>query len=498
MTYLHVLLYPEKTFRKKICLLLCGFFFWSMNLVAQKKSAIQPLIISGQLKDCPEKKLYVNFKEKNGLVLLDSLLLDAEGKFYLRTVKLKYPQVLSFQRNNIQLDDIMVAPGYRLNITADGRDYSSIQRTKKITGIGAESNRYHLILDSIRHARDNNILWFNLNEKELLFHLQKKKLLEDSVARVVFDKPPVADKYLGYFGKMIRMDNKFSELYMLVVLTNNKQYDAQRSTTFIRNNFDNDILDNIFRDAYFSSEQYVGLMRSEYLRYLLKPDYQRDPDLANRADYKLEKVNKVYRGKIKERVLLGLIRSGIRSYDSIDSLTAYRVRVGPYVAAFSDPNFQQTISSEFLEKRTALLRTAVGKPAPLFALESDSGRLYRLEEFKGKVVYIDLWASWCGPCRLETPAFKKLYHSFKEDARIVFLGIAVNDGEAPWRKALKQDQPDWIQLLDRNGQVDRAYVATMIPKFIVIDKQGNIVSFDAPAPSSGPIIENLLREEMAK
>ena len=67
-----------------------------------------------------------------------------------------------------------------------------------------------------------------------------------------------------------------------------------------------------------------------------------------------------------------------------------------------------------------------------------------------------------------------------------------------WKEALIKDTPTWLQLFDRNGNVQNSYVANSIPKFILINKEGNIVSFDAPTPSSGEEIEKLLNQEIEK
>ena len=142
--------------------------------------------------------------------------------------------------------------------------------------------------------------------------------------------------------------------------------------------------------------------------------------------------------------------------------------------------------------------TQVGKPAPGFVLESNLGKTYRLEDFKGKVVYLDLWASWCHPCRAETPAFKILYDKYKKNNQVAFISIAVKDAFKDWKIALAEDKPEWIQLIDKDEIVNKSYVAYSIPKFILIDKKGNIVNFDAPRPSSGMEIEELLNQEIAK
>lgn len=459
----------------------------------------EPLIIKGQLTDCPENYVRIFFEDSNGQLLIDTIHIDGNGNFYLKTFKVKKPQMASIQQNNIQINDFFIAPGYNLTITGNGKDFLTLKKTKKITGVGSESNNYRFILDSILNARKDTTRWFQLNESDLLAYIKKDKQLKDSVANLVFNRKATQDKYLNYFGKMVRLDNKFMELYRLLAYVNLNGYDYKKSIPFVRNNFDNRILDNLYRDEYLISNDYKGwVIGSEYLKYLINIDYQKDSVLKNRKGYKLEKVNKAYSGKVKEFVLHKLIISSIYFCKSFDKLNEYKEQFEPYVSALTSLFYKESIDTKISEKEAELLRTQIGKPAPKFTLENNSGNAYSLEGFKGKVVYIDLWASWCVPCRKETPSFKILYNKYKNDTRIVFISIAVHDGINEWKKALEEDKPDWIQLLDKEGIVWKSYVANTIPKFILIDKQGNILDFDAPRPSSGEEIEKLLNQEIVK
>jgi thiol-disulfide isomerase/thioredoxin len=149
-------------------------------------------------------------------------------------------------------------------------------------------------------------------------------------------------------------------------------------------------------------------------------------------------------------------------------------------------------------RKVDLLRTEVGKPAPPFALESEGGSLYTLGDFRNKVVYLDLWASWCGSCREEIPSLKMLHDKYRNNQQVAIVSIAVNDRFADWKKAVASDKPGWLQLFDREGMVARQYFANLIPQFVLIDKMGNIIEFNAPWPSTGKEIENLIDKAVAQ
>jgi len=482
----------KKTF---LLLSILGLFSFSFG---QKKVQPLPFIIQGQITNCPESKLMILFKDNNETPTIDTLHLDKTGHFYLKTNKVIKPQRTSIQQKNIQINDLFIAPGYNLTITGNGQDFISLYTSKKITGIGSESNQYRFLLDSILAATKGKTSWYEMNETDLLAYIKKDQKLKDSLVHFVFDKKPVNDKYLSYFGKMTRYDNQFNKLYLLLAHVDMNKYDYDKSVSLVRNNFDNKILDHLFQDDYFISPDYQTWIGVEYLNYLIKVNMLKDPTIKKDLAYKLETINKVYKGKLREFTLYHAMDAAIYQCKSFENTNRYKELFKPYLNSLTNISYKNLIKTQFIDKEVELLKTQIGKPAPPFTLMSNLDKTYSLNDFKGKVLYIDLWASWCGSCREEMPDFKKLVNKFKNNPQIVFLSIAVSDGINEWKKALNEDKPDWIQLLDKDGVIQKSYVASAIPKYILIDKQGNIVNFDAPQPGSGEKIEKLLLSEIAK
>ena len=127
-----------------------------------------------------------------------------------------------------------------------------------------------------------------------------------------------------------------------------------------------------------------------------------------------------------------------------------------------------------LEKfRQEFITNKLNKKATDFRLETLEGETYSLSAMAGKVVLLDVGASWCGPCNISIPEVKTVYKHFSENDDVVIWGI--NDGETPEqvRKSLDEHQQPWPVLLDRNQQLRKAYQIKGIPSFIVIDKAGN-------------------------
>ena len=142
-----------------------------------------------------------------------------------------------------------------------------------------------------------------------------------------------------------------------------------------------------------------------------------------------------------------------------------------------------------------LLKFGKGDSAINFTAVDLAGNPVNLQDLKGKVIYLDLWATWCGPCLQEMPYFEKLKQKYKDNNNIAFVSLSIDDDTNLWQKNVNTRNANGIQwLISRNNLLD--YNVVGIPRTIIIDKSFKVVNLNAPDPSSKEtekIIEELLK-----
>ncbi|MFV0506894.1 MAG: TlpA family protein disulfide reductase [Bacteroidales bacterium] len=127
-----------------------------------------------------------------------------------------------------------------------------------------------------------------------------------------------------------------------------------------------------------------------------------------------------------------------------------------------------------------------GQPAVDFKYPDINGKMVALSDLRGKVVLIDVWATWCGPCKKEIPHLKKLEKEY-HGKDVVFMSVSVDNekDKQKWVDFVKKEKLPGLQLFAGGFKSDIAqnYKITAIPRFMLVDKNGNLVSSAAPRPS---------------
>ncbi len=128
---------------------------------------------------------------------------------------------------------------------------------------------------------------------------------------------------------------------------------------------------------------------------------------------------------------------------------------------------------------TAVAATSVassdlaGRPAPDFALRSSTGENLRLSEYRGDVVMINFWATWCGPCRQEMPLLDDLYNRYQ---RVGFnlLGVNIDDDSSRAMDMMAELGVDFPVLFDDRKEVSRMYEVDAMPVTVLVDREGTV------------------------
>ena len=175
--------------------------------------------------------------------------------------------------------------------------------------------------------------------------------------------------------------------------------------------------------------------------------------------------------------------------NSYVSLAALREAAGPFIDVQAiEPVFNRLTATlktsvagkEFKQMMDQRRKFAIGLKAPVFIQNDQFGNPINLEDFKGKYVLIDFWASWCKPCRAENPNVVKAYERFNgKNFTIIGVSLDMPGRKEDWLKAIKEDGLQWTQVSDLkfwDNAVAKLYGIRSVPQNFLLDKEGKIIA----------------------
>lgn len=207
--------------------------------------------------------------------------------------------------------------------------------------------------------------------------------------------------------------------------------------------------------------------------------------VAKRTDnvnYQLEYINaNVSDSKLKEFLTNNLVYGYVES----NGVTGAEGFIAEYKKNVQDPELIKAFDGIC----TKWSKITVGQPSPEFQGENMEGKVVTLKDLKGKYVYIDIWATWCGPCRAEIPHLKKLEEKY-HGKDIEFVSLSCDQDKDAWKKMVEKDQLKGVQLhIGNKSSFMDDYLVLGIPRFILLDKDGKIISSDMSRPSNAGTVE---------
>lgn len=188
--------------------------------------------------------------------------------------------------------------------------------------------------------------------------------------------------------------------------------------------------------------------------------------------------------RVRDYIKVMLVENFINTHDYNNEFDSGLEMLSSVVEKYS---LNKKLIKEYESRRA----TVKGASFPDVVLRDANGNTMDFSAFRGKYVYIDMWASWCGPCTKEVPHLKKLEEEL-ENENVVFLSISIDKKVEPWLNKMNALDMHGNQWISTDNKIAEVLNVKGIPFFLIYDKEGKLYIYNAPRPSSGDTLKLLL------
>ena len=235
------------------------------------------------------------------------------------------------------------------------------------------------------------------------------------------------------------------------------------------------------RAFFVENASYVNI--DEYRNFIIEASHVLDKDNRDVTHVKpktVAQMNYITDQFKNPKVIAALLHYLACSYVDVFGIDDINEMLSLYRTYVKDPALNEAFTARYDKWN----RSKPGKKSPDFNAPDVDGKVWTLADFKGKYVYIDLWATWCNPCKRELPYLKELEKKF-EGAEIVFIGLSTDGDKAKWEQMVRSGAMPGVQLyIGPRSEFQKAYNIDGIPRFILLDREGVIINNNMSRPSS--------------
>ena len=444
-------------------------FIAAIAIISCKTETADYALVSGKILNADDTK-EINIVSADRSVV-KKVALSEDGSFSdtLKTAG----QYSIYQKRNVT--PIYVEAGDNVSVNFDAKEFA---KTLSITGKGSSASNYLVAKNNVekemmgkgtevytKGEADYMKVFYGIKTAQKNLLAEAKDISDDYKAK---EERNIHYSYLGNLDRYKSYHSYYA-----------KKKDFEPSANFLKELSD---LDYTNEEDYKFSPAYQALVGSHYNKLVTEKVKKEGSDRSITA---LNIYAGIKQEAIKNNLIFGVARFGITYTDKIEEFYA------AYKAAGST---NEKNNAEIEKSYNVLKNLAKGSPSPKFVnYENYKGGTTSLDDLKGKYTYIDVWATWCGPCKAEIPFLKKVekqYHGKK----INFLSVSIDKkaDHQKWKDMIKEKELGGIQLFadnDWQSQFVQDYLIKGIPKFILLDPNGNIVTANAPRPSNKKLVE---------
>ena len=220
-------------------------------------------------------------------------------------------------------------------------------------------------------------------------------------------------------------------------------------------------LQNIKVDDAFINQKYLALhVYPVLMSYILEKGNPKNPEYAKLQDWENARQLSQNLQHLKDK------KEIMQNYQS-------------QISTIKSPEYQAVLK-EVAQKLSAYGNGDTAKE--IIATDAD-GKPQKLSQFKGKTIFLDLWATWCGPCLKEMPFYDQLKQQYADHPEVVFISLSIDDNVQAWKNHLKKRNASGNQWIIKRSDLN-AYNVTSVPRTIFIDKDFVIHNFHGPEPSN--------------